>query len=58
MHSNGWENEMDVSLEAFVYRCTYYKSVYIKYITVYRLIYKPLIIQSHVNLPMFSKTVA
>jgi len=38
--------------EAFMYRCTYYKSVYIKYITVYRLIYKPLIIY-RVMLPAY-----
>jgi len=29
MRSNGWENETDVSLEAFMYRCIYYKSVYL-----------------------------
>lgn len=38
-----------------MYRCTYYKSVYIKYITVYRLIYKPLIIQSDVTCLCFRK---
>lgn len=59
MHGNGWENLTDVSLEAFMYRCIYFnKSVYIKYITVYRLIYKPLIIQNDVSLTIYSKTVA
>lgn len=59
MHGNGLENLTDVSLEAFMYRCIYFnKSVYIKYITVYRLIYKPLIIQNDVSPTIYSKTVA